>query len=87
MAAVKIALINTNKPTTLRKVALERQKDRKIKPEIKDEINTGIQIISPNIGEDLIQSWTEIVTNSIQTRLRYRTRGAKQKWMTDAHHL
>lgn len=51
-----------------------------------NEINAQIQTIALNSGEDLMPSWTritDIVLNSIQNRLGYKTRNKRQKLMTD----
>lgn len=70
LATVKIALSSVKRPPTQGKLALDRIKDPKIKTEISSEVNTRIQKITPNIGEDLTQSWTkitEIMMNTMQT--------------------
>lgn len=46
-----------------------------ITAEMNNEMNTQIKIITPNIAEDLTQSWantTNIAINTVQSRLGYR---------------
>lgn len=86
MAVIKISLSSQKKTTTQRRVALEGLKDPVIKAEISDEINRQIQTTTPNIGEELTESWQRImnsVTSTMQNRLGYKTKNKKQKWMTD----
>lgn len=67
-------------------MALEKLRDPIIQSEMSNEINTQIQTITPNIGEEPTQSWSsimDIVTNSMRNRLGYKARNKKQKWMTD----
>ncbi|XP_030760432.1 craniofacial development protein 2-like [Sitophilus oryzae] len=61
VAVMKIALSSQRKPTTQRRMALEGMRDPIVKSEMSDEINTQIQAIIPNMGEEPTQSWTKIL--------------------------
>ncbi|XP_030759769.1 uncharacterized protein LOC115885121 [Sitophilus oryzae] len=86
VAVMKIALSSQRKPTTQRRMALERMRDPIVKSEMSDEINTQIQAMIPNMGKEPTQSWTKIIdviSNSMQNKLGYEAKNKKQRWMTD----
>jgi len=56
VAVLKTSLSSQRKPTTQRRVALEKLRDPIIKSEMCNEINTQIQTITSIIGEEPTQS-------------------------------
>lgn len=86
VAVVRIALSCRKKPTTQKRIALDKIDNPTIKIELSNEINTQFQTITPNTKEDLTPTWTMItdtVTNIMKNSLGYEQKNKKQKWMTN----
>jgi len=86
VAVTKITLASGKRPTTQRRIALEKMENPIIKTEMSNEINTQIQTIAAGIEGDLTASWTKItniMAGSMRNRLGYKLNNKKQRWMTD----